>query len=227
MLEKIKNNLDNYLGFNSDRLFKLGTYDIMIFGGAIRDSIAGQKIHDIDILISPKSRPYIEDILVSEGYIMDTKCKLDISSLYFGMEQIINEPINYIKEDKVVQLIRPVTHSNNFIYHFNELLKNVDLSCCGVSYDSKNIYENIKDSIQHCLNKEFLVYSENSMFNNRRVYNRIDKMLNRGWSEIKIRDLNKVRKSKLNSIHNIIDFSYIKTYDKERNYAIKERICFW
>ena len=47
---EIKKRVDDYLGFDSDRLFK--SCDLVrIFGGAIRDSICGDPINDIDILV--------------------------------------------------------------------------------------------------------------------------------------------------------------------------------
>ena len=49
----IKKRLDEYLEFDSDSLFyptQSGLILARIFGGAVRDSIAGQKINDIDLL---------------------------------------------------------------------------------------------------------------------------------------------------------------------------------
>jgi len=58
----IKDRLDDYLEFDSNQLFEKGLLT-RIFGGAIRDSIAGQKINDIDLLTGAKSMIFVRQIL--------------------------------------------------------------------------------------------------------------------------------------------------------------------
>jgi tRNA nucleotidyltransferase/poly(A) polymerase len=64
----IKKSLSDYLEFDSDELFRSKFNLIRIFGGAIRDIIAEQPIHDIDILCGSKALKYIEMILEQNGY---------------------------------------------------------------------------------------------------------------------------------------------------------------
>lgn len=63
------------------------------------------------------------------------------------------------------------------------MISNVDLSCCGVSYDGTNLYENVEDAVIHCLTKKFKT-NLGSMYNSDRIEHRKTKLLYRGWNEI-------------------------------------------
>jgi hypothetical protein len=200
MLDKIKSRLDDYLEFDSDKLFTPKGDLVKIFGGAIRDSISGDPIHDVDILVGSESyNTCLKKILLKNGYkYFDNLLPKDLSSIYTDIK-IINEPHTYMKGDKIIQIIRPVPKPSrqlsiydrpiatelDYIGSFNSLIKEVDISCCGVSYDGRELYENVKDSILHCLNKVFIVNSKSKMYTEKRVYHRITKLEARGWREIK------------------------------------------
>jgi hypothetical protein len=47
--DKIRVNINEYIGFDSDELFPINSL-VRIFGGAVRDSISDKEIHDIDII---------------------------------------------------------------------------------------------------------------------------------------------------------------------------------
>jgi hypothetical protein len=200
MLDKIKSRLDDYLEFDSDELFTPKGDLVKIFGGAIRDSISGDPIHDVDILVGSESyNKCLQKILLKNGYkYFDNLLPKGLSSIYTDIK-IINEPHTYMKGDKIIQIIRPVPKPSiqlsiydrpiatdgDYIESFNSLIKEVDISCCGVSYDGSELYENVKDSILHCLNKVFIVNSKSKMYTEKRVYHRIAKLEARGWQEIK------------------------------------------
>lgn len=193
MINIIKKKLDNYLEFDSDLLFKNGDKLIRIFGGSIRDIIAGfDYIKDVDILVGYKSFHYLENVLSFNGYtLMDSLIPKDLSSLYSNIN-VISEPHTWIKGVKIVQLIRPRFSSvNSFLYNdvhyyknFFDLISNVDISCCGVSYDGYNLYENYKNAILHCLSLKFEVNTSAKMYSKDRIYHRIIKLEGRGWREI-------------------------------------------
>ncbi len=182
MIDRIKNRLDDYLGFNSNKLFYFTIPNglipkVRIFGGAIRDSIADLHIHDIDILCAPTSAIYIADILIDNGYkFFPSLNPKDLASVYTEI-RIINEPHTYIKDDRIVQLIRP-NHFNDF----NKIVREVDISCCGISYDASCLYENVENAILHCEHKVYEV--TNGKMNTIRLMSRMDKLDRRGWSKI-------------------------------------------
>lgn len=104
-MNKIKEKLDEYLEFDSSKLFidKL----VRVFGGAVRDAIADMPINDVDILVGSMSCKIIEPILESQGYIKsDYLCGRDLQSMYTNIN-VINEPRTWIKGNKIIQLIRP------------------------------------------------------------------------------------------------------------------------
>jgi hypothetical protein len=66
---------------------------------------------------------------------------------------------------------------NNLLY----ILKQVDLSCCGVYYHNNEFSESIDGSLYDCLKKEYSIIPENSMYQNNRIMSRYVKMQDRGW----------------------------------------------
>lgn len=205
MKDKINNSLTEYLGFNSNELFKDSNLT-RVFGGAIRDIINSDAINDIDILCGSKSCKYVENILSYYGYhYMESMTPKDLSSIYTDIN-VINEPHSWIKGSKVVQIIRPRTDFNiTFdVYKktFKELISNVDISSCGVSYDGANLYENYPDAITHILNKVYVVNKEAKMYSERRIVHRKQKFSERGWTEIDKNKKEDMRDIKINSLLN-------------------------
>ncbi len=231
--EKIKIKLDEYLGFNSVELFE--SADLMlIFGGCIRDIIANQKIHDIDIICASRSCSQLHDLLEKRGFFyMDSLTPKDLSNVYKDI-RIINEPHTFVKGDRIVQLIRPAIgykYTQEYIQHsldtsqyyrdtINGLVCEVDLSCCGLSYNGLTLIENVKDAVTHCRN---LVYEVRKSRMNipHRLVSRTCKMDERGWSEISGTML--LRDSKINTLLDIsddINYIFEKIYSSDA-YSIK------
>ncbi len=194
MKEMIKNKIDEYLEFDSDILFNNKYNLVRIFGGAIRDSIANQPINDIDILVGSKALKEIEFFLENKGYhYMEMLNGKDLQEMYSEIH-IINEPHTWVKGKKIVQLIRPANAvtKNGFMtfndkwYHqgFTELISNVDFSCCGVSYDGDEVYEDYPNAILHCQSKVFSVNNQAKMYSQKRATHRKVKLQTRGWKEI-------------------------------------------
>lgn len=191
MVNKVKNRLDHYLGFDSDLIFKQG--DPIIFGGAIRDSIADQEIHDVDIISGPETAKRLDSFLQDIGFKLMEKLISKEMSMVYKEVQVISEPWTYVNGyGSVVQVIRPsrsVSHKPNSIgcdgYKdvISRLVNEVDLSCCGVSYDGENIIDGYKNATIHCLHKVFIINSGGYMKTGR-IHQRIDKLVNRGWLEI-------------------------------------------
>jgi len=85
---------------------------------------------------------------------------------------------------KMVQLIRPVMNIKlSYEETFVDLIQNVDISSCGISWDGLNLYENYPNSIMHAKYKIFSINQSAKMYTNR-IYIRVDKLIGRGWVEI-------------------------------------------
>lgn len=208
MIGKIKSRLDEYLEFDSGQLFSSKFNLVRVFGGSIRDSIADMDIHDVDIICGSKALSYVECILSENGYyFLDLLNGKDIQEMYKDIH-VINEPHTWVKGKKIVQLIRPsgwqpTTNSvynkpDNYIESFKRLISNVDISCCAVSYDGYELYEDYPNAILHCQSKVFSANSEAWMYSKSRFNTRKYKLFDRGWKEVENTvDVNRDLKLKL------------------------------
>lgn len=206
MKDKIKKSLDDYLEFDSDLLFNRTPIDeysiklkrlVRIFGGAIRDIIAEQQINDVDILVGAQSSRLVELTLKEQGYTyMESLTPKDLSSIYSDIK-VINEPRTWVKGNKIVQLIRPVVYTNDFIEYergFRDLISNVDFSCCGVSWDGE-LYEDYPNAILHCQSKVFSINIWAKMYHDARALKRRLKLQERGWEVVEDKiDINRCLK---------------------------------
>ena len=208
----IKEKLDEYLEFDSNLLFNRTPINehsiklkrlVRIFGGAIRDIIAGQPINDVDILVSPQSSKLVELTLKENGYTyMESLAPKDLSSVYTHL-QIINEPKTWIKGTKIVQLIKPVIKTTDLRYYekgFVDLIQNVDISSCGVSWDGVHLYENFPNAIAHCQNLSFYINKMAKMYSRQRSGLRRYKFIERGWREIEVNDTAVARDQRIENL---------------------------
>jgi len=238
MVEIIKEELDKYLEFDSNKLFDKKWVDFAsIFGGSIRDIVSGEfdKINDIDIIGLPFSLRHISYILEENGYVKMNLVKPDLHIIYKDI-RFIFEPLTYINSNhKVVQLIRP--HNNNVTnrpsnefqlirQNYYSLLSNVDLTSSGLFYDGEELYESINYAYIHCKLKIFEKIPNAMMYNSIRTQIRSDKLRwNRNWKEFKDNKLfiraMKIHHIKGKSIKHldeyIIKTKKIPKRDKDRN----------
>jgi len=119
----------------------------------------------------------------------------------------------------MVQLIRPVNPNksvdelkeSSLRLAFTNLIANVDISACGVSYDGKHLYENYPAAILHAKEKVFSVNEKAKMYIERRIIHRTGKLIERGW--VKLIDIIDQRDIKINQLLTDIDFDYIREYE--------------
>jgi hypothetical protein len=178
LTEKVRSTINDYLQEDIDELFK--NLQAYVFGGAVRDSLADQPINDIDIAILPRSKDILISSLLYKGFKPFFKTNYDIHKLYES--HVIFEPLTFYKNEKFIQLIRPVSKKDD--EGLQHVISNVDISCCGVSYAHGNLQEHVNDAITHCLQKQFKVNINASMCNKIRLDHRRDKLIRRGWKQI-------------------------------------------
>lgn len=194
----LKKILDDYMEFDSDELFLCGDL-IHIFGGAIRDAIGGNRINDIDVLGTSLSRKRLCNLLEKNGYTyLEEMNKTTLNQMYKDI-QIISMPITYINSNKkIIQLIFPVS-IEGYDKSFHNLVSNVDISCCGLSYNGINVFEYVEDAYNNAVEKTFRVCADNKMYNKKRCEDRMDKLIERGFI-----DITNLDKARINRIDNII-----------------------
>jgi hypothetical protein len=182
---EIKSKIDNYIGFDSDEMFKACDL-ILIFGGALRDIISNQQIQDVDILVGSKSIKNLQSVLIRNGYkYMEDFVSKDVSNIY--EINVICEPHTWMNGDRIIQIIRPSGNNDSqetYIKNLLDLVKNVDISCCGLSYNGISLKEDYPNALLHCYNKVFSVNKSAKMYSSKRISNRIDKLQKRGWELI-------------------------------------------
>ncbi len=191
---QVRKRIDDYLHFiDCDTLLKSSESSALIFGGAVRDSIANQEIHDVDILTLPKATKEISLILQKHSFKVMHKYNLDIATLYEN--SIINEPVTLYQGNTFVQLIRPRLDENNIFGKVPvsekiliSLIQEVDLSCCGISFFPDVLKEHIHDAIDDCKNLRYRILHR-ALYNKKRIDNRCEKLQSRGWKELSRHDV--------------------------------------
>jgi hypothetical protein len=182
---KLKQILDDYMGFDSDELFLCGDL-IQIFGGAIRDAIGGNKINDIDVLCTSDSRIKLKKLLNNNGYKLINELHKESLRIIYKDIQIISEPKTYInKEMSIIQLIFPVVNiTQSYEQAFQHLISNVDISCCGMSYNGIEVFEHVDGALRDAKEKTFTLCISHLMYSSKRAASRIEKLTKRGFLEI-------------------------------------------
>ncbi len=131
----------------------------------------------------------------------------------------------------MVQLIRPVSTQTNpnklpildqvlvdkfkaqyLKEAFVELIANVDISACGVSYDGEHLYENYPGAVLHAKSKIFSVNERAKMYIERRIIHRTGKLIDRGWEHLS-NSKSDQRDFKINQLLTNLDFDYVKEYE--------------
>ena len=136
-----------------------------------------------------ESAKTLENILIENGYMyIENLNGKDFQSLYKEVHCIF-EPRTYMKNLKIAQIIIPSEKKmiNNefevFSNTFFNIIREVDLTCCGVSFNGK-LRENCKDAILHCIVGVVEELQQNQMYHINRTTSRIYKLESRGWESI-------------------------------------------
>jgi hypothetical protein len=154
--------------------------DSLVFGGAVRDAIAGLEVHDIDIVALPRSANTISERLLKNDFKLLDKTTIDLAIVYKNL--IISEPWTFYRGNTFVQIIRPRGEKETQA-KLTLCVSEVDLSCCGVSFHPSDnlITEQIKDAIKDCEKLQYRIMPKSKFFNKNRIYQRMAKLDSRGW----------------------------------------------
>jgi len=204
--------ISEYLNFDISEIFNTGDY-ITIFGGAVRDSLANKDIHDVDIMCLPESARKLSSFLIEKGFIkVDLYDKVQLEM--YKEIRCITEPWTFIKDSKIVQVIKPAggrivegeVTLGSLVDSYYALLSDVDISACGVFIERDRdgiakLKESHQDAITHCRLGVFEVLTNNKMYGNHRTEQRTFKLLKRDWKDISnFKDIKEERRFKLMSL---------------------------
>ena len=195
--DKVEKRISDYMEFDIKDLFEVSDY-ITIYGGAVRDSLADLEIHDVDILCMPDSARKLRIFLNTKGYTTLELYDVDSLHMYKGIS-LISEPWTLMnKNRKIIQIIRPTfggpnmtttTSEMEYQLSYYNLIKNVDLSCCGVFLenfgDTIKLREACETAIVQCLSKTYIVNDWAKLYNRNRTDFREYKLDSRGWKNFR------------------------------------------
>lgn len=226
LTEKVNKGISDYIGFDVQEIFNQSDF-ITIFGGAVRDSLAGLKIHDVDILCMPRSANILASFLEEKyGYERIDLYDEDALNMYKGIS-LISQPWTFMNnKKKIIQIIRPIFKGTvtDYIKSYKDLIKNVDLSCCGVYLHYLNIpgfgnynhgglrlSEACKDALIHCLSRVYNVNNWSKLYNEHRTLHRRYKLEDRGW--INLDTISNINRLKIDRKMKLIILNFNQEYD--------------
>ncbi len=189
-----------------DNALELADKDAMVYGGVIRDMLAGLPLEgDLDIVAA-----YDSYLITLENFRMSGKWVEEGNSFkavmvkgfhksktFAGYKK--NKNINKTATfktfaDTKVQLIQARSQYTKNLFETNlEVVKGVDIICCGLIMDiNGNIFEVLENAHSDCLNRILRLNKSKHTLNIQILQERIAKLSKRGW-ESKI-NLERVKK---------------------------------
>ena len=183
----VRRSISDRIGFDVDQ-FLTGT-DAVIFGGAVRDSLARMEVNDIDIAALPESREVLTDRLNEIGFkVLDNSIREEelfvFADQYEDFRLIFNLK-TWVSSDISIQLISPiVTCGLSKMANFAELLEfvsGVDFSNCGVAYQPGVIHETVSGALHDIRGRKFRLIEDAPMNHIKNSSLRREKFESRGW----------------------------------------------
>ena len=170
----------------------------VIYGGAVRDALAGIKIGgDLDVLVPDWNRNSVNSSFISSTRWSELKKRSPYPE-ESSIRHLISNVHTYLSSSgREVQIISVQERQSGKIYEFDSDLINViatvDIVCCGVMMDVfGNVFEVTKDALNDCRKKELNLNKEidSSKIKTDHMKSRIKKLEGRGW-------INKINMSKM------------------------------
>jgi len=183
--------LTAYLRFPVSDLFLPDT-DPIIFGGCIRDSLAGDGFTDIDVVGYSQTLDELGESLKLKGFKYEQPTISDYNEMpEFNLHRFTNPKLP-ISIDIIKPRIRDFNNNPTNLDPADikevmlKFIKNVDIRACGVGYSLKGgIMELIPGAINDCLTKQIVVLPDGILHRQDRNQKRVTKLLSRGWNNNK------------------------------------------
>lgn len=170
----------------------------IIYGGAIRDALAGIKIEgDLDILVPEWNRNAINGSFASSTRWTELKKKSHYPE-ESTIRHLLSDVRSYLSSSgREVQIITASEKRSDKIHEFDSnlinVVANVDIICCGVMMDILgNVFEVTKGALNDCKKKELHLSKEidRAKIRTDHMKSRIQKLEKRGW-------INKINMNKI------------------------------
>jgi hypothetical protein len=203
-----------------DDILELISPNAFVYGGALRDIVAGLTLEgDLDIVAAGKDYDLCIMNIGNSGK-WRSKHK-SVNTIIKNIRQptyASNKAINRVSTfetfgNRQVEIIEAkVPFPENYITAALEVIKTVDIRCCGIAMDRYgNVYEMLKGARQDCLDRVLKLNNLNSNSNIENLKNRIAKLEKRGWiSRINIKRASKT----LNKIKEVAHKEYLERMSK-------------
>jgi hypothetical protein len=170
---------------------------VLIYGGAVRDALAGDEIRDVDIVGDSASCMSIQFKLMRDGWEKNRSFGVakDIAMMSESERQY-QEQYNLFAltewhlNGRQVQLMTPKEEFYKAVHLRTDEVElctvmfasNVDLSNCAVGYNLHNGFISFAPCAVHdCLNRRFKVMSKAHLKHEKNIKERIKKFVDRGW----------------------------------------------
>jgi hypothetical protein len=214
IVKQLKNYIYENFTIDIDELLK-GT-DATIFGGCLRDFVAGDNPKDLDIAVGTQSLKILTEKLIEKGY-KDEKVNHKYVENIDNYKTPLFNVYEFTKiECRKIQLIKPLIFIDYGDYPdeqqiYNEIIrfiKNVDFNCNALLYNliegfgeaSKNVFKN-------CMEKSTVMNKNGFLYNEKRAYKRSRELMNKGWEIYDcLPDNPKTKELNINKIQPFKDF---------------------
>ncbi len=187
-----------------DDALELANKDAIVYGGVVRDMLAGLPLSgDLDIIAS-----YDSYYTTLENFRMSGKWVEDYDHRKSRMVDEILRPSGYKDNKNInrtttfktfantkVQLIQAMSQDTKDTFETNlKVVKSVDIICCGLIMDvNGNIFEVLDNAYDDCLNRILRLNKSEHTLNIQTLQERIEKLSDRGWvSKINIEKVKKM-----------------------------------
>jgi hypothetical protein len=191
------------VGAEFDGLLNLLNENVIVYGGVVRDCIAGKPLlGDIDLAVTPAAfQSVVQSFRIDPKWVeLRKKTKSAAEYATFSSVGDIKEFKNI--DGKVAQVMKSnVRGSREDKLYF--LARNVDIKCCGLALNHKGeVLELVKGAVKDCINNVLVInpafknMSDSSLAS--RMESRIEKLIGRGWkSEIDLKKLKLMKKKEV------------------------------
>ena len=191
----VHEHLSQYLDMDVGHYIK--GLSVLVFGGAVRDALAGENINDIDIVGTQAGCGEINYKLQMQGYKKNKEFGRAIEPRTDGEKQYVNQynlfyMVEMIKGEKQVHLMVPKEDFYKQVgLKFPDeqelcalmFASNVDLTNCAVAYNMHNGFISFLDcAVGNCLTKEFFGVKSAKLRHEENIQLRTDKFISRGWT---------------------------------------------
>lgn len=173
--------LRKYLKADPNEIIFLPNTDPVIFGGAVRDTIAGLEINDVDVICGSITCMAIGDKLISKGFVTVTLDPDEYKNRLFGLTRfkLDNTQIDLISPARFVKTASDTTAVKLTMI---QTIQNVDIRACAVGYSTRSgILEFIEGAVQDCLLQQIVEQPDAQLHLPGRAEERIAKLIKRGW----------------------------------------------